>query len=186
MKKAAVIVLTVFLLTFISACTATPSENPVPPGTNQSNETDQPVNDTPATYGVGDSAELGGWSFTLDAFEFMEKVDGDFNSYAAPDEGCQFGVVSLSVTNSDTSAAVFLPTFSTSNDVRAKIMCGEYEFSATNLLAHSNDLHDETINPLVTVSGIIAFNIPQSVVDGSDTLTFVLTQGDDTLVFTLR
>jgi predicted nucleic acid-binding protein len=92
----------------------------------------------------------------------------------------------MSVTNSGTSADIFLPSVYTSANVRAKIIYGEYEYSATNLLVVSSDLHDETINPLVTISGVIAFNIPDSVADSTDPLVLMLEEGTNTLEFTLR
>jgi hypothetical protein len=137
------------------------------------------------THGVGDAGNLGDWGITLDAFEFTDRVDGDY-AYCSPDEGCQYGLVSMSVTNSGTSADIFLPSVYTSANVRAKIIYGEYEYSATNLLVVSSDLHDETINPLVTISGVIAFNIPDSVADSTDPLVLMLEEGTNTLEFTLR
>lgn len=180
MKKRSIVAFSIALLLLFNLCACSASQ--------QSSADDPPTSEapTPVDNLVGDTAELGDWSITLENFEFLDRIDNSFNTYAAPDEGCRFGVVSLSVTNNATSAASFLPTFSTSSSVRAKIMCGEYEFSATNLLAHSEDLHDEMLNPLVTLSGIIAFNIPESVADGADPLMLVLTEGKNALEFILR
>lgn len=178
--KRKIIAYSIALLLLFALCACSASQ--------RSNAEDPPPSEepTPVENLVGDTAELGDWSITLEAFEFLDRIDSSFNTYAAPDEGCRFGVVSLSVKNNATRTASFLPTFSTSSSVRAKIMCGEYEFSATNLLAHSEDLHDETLNPLVTLSGIIAFNIPESVAGGADPLMLVLTESKNTLEFTLR
>ena len=180
-------VISAMLLFALTACGNTTQQvtsDSANPGASQS---EAPV-DTPevSAYAVGDTVELNDWSIELTAFEFADKIDGDFNMYVSPDEGCKFGVAHLSITNNAKEAANFLPTLSLSGDVRARVLCGEYEFSPTNLLSIGDDLHDETLNPLVTVSGIIAFNVPDSVVDGADPLILALEESGETLEFTLR
>lgn len=194
MKRICTAILSAALLLALAACGSTPPDNSgseEPGGSQPQNQTQEPVETPPetpevTTYAVGDEAELNDWGISLTEFEFTDRIDGDYNIYVSPDEGCKLAVAHLSVTNNATEAASFLPTFSMNDDVRARIMSGEYEFQATNLLAITEDLHDETLNPLVTVSGIIAFNIPDSIVDGTEPLVLVLEESSETLEFTLR
>lgn len=136
---------------------------------------------------VGEAGDLEDWGVTVTNFEITDRIDSDYGIYFSPDEGNHYGVVYLSVTNNGKEAANFLPTFSLSDDVQAEICFGDgYEFSATNLLGHSEELHDSTLNPLTTKEGFIVFSLPDAVTSSEEPLSFKLTAGSDTLTYMLR
>lgn len=139
-----------------------------------------------APLSVGESAELGNWSVSVTGFEFSTRIDNGYG-YFEPGEGNQYGVVSASITNNGTEADSFLPSFGFGDDVVSKIIYdGQYEYSSAQLLAYDADLHDEFLNPLSSASGVIVFELPESVVNGSESLTIDFTSGSDSIAFTLR
>lgn len=94
-------------------------------------------------------------------------------------------MVTLSVKNTTTAADTFLPSFSKRNDVRAKLLYQtEYEFSATNMLGHSDELHDTTLNPLSSIEGLIAFQIVEEEAVPEE-LELVLSQGKESVTYRL-
>lgn len=135
---------------------------------------------------VGESTELGDWTISVTAFEFLSKISDSLFSYK-PDSGSQYGVVSVSITNNGTTADSFLPSFGFGDDVAAKIIYnGQYEFSSTNLLSYDEDLHDKFLNPLTSASGVIVFELPDSVVNGAESLSIKFASGANTVEFALR
>lgn len=146
------------------------------------NETESEVSELQ----IGDTAELGDWSISVTGFELTTKIDNGY-TYFSPGEGNQYGVVSVTVTNNGTEADSFLPSFGFGDDVTAKIYYnGQYEYSSTQLLAYDKDLHDEFLNPLSSASGIIAFELPDAVANGSESLNITFSAGTPSVAFSLK
>ena len=140
-----------------------------------------------AAFAVGETSTLGDWGITVSGFEVKDRIDSDYGTYFSPENGNRFGVVSLTVTNNGKSSASFLPSFSLSDDVSAKIYFGDgYEYSATSLLGHDQDMHDATLNPLTSKEGIIAFDLPNAVTNSEDLLVFTLSAGSESVTYALR
>lgn len=200
MKKAVSIIVLLCLLLSMAACanlyapisnqtpsSSTPTSTGAASEPEAETETEPPAQteDDTALH-VGDTVELEHWSVTLDNFELVTKIDGDYYSSFYPKDGSKYGVVSLTATNNGTTADTFLPSFSLGDDVRCLILSGEYEFSASNLLGHSDDMHDTTMNPLMSSSGIIAFEIPDSIAESEAPLLFAISCDDTYVSFALR
>lgn len=135
---------------------------------------------------IGDSATLGDWSITVSDFYFTDKIKNGEFFYFSPEEGSLYAVVSAQVTNNGKESDTFLPSFSTSSDVRATIYYSEeYEYSASVLLM-DEDLHNTTLNPLTSKSGIIAFDLPEMMETSEETLSITFTAGRDKVTFSLR
>lgn len=192
MKKFMLSLLGVSLL-LLSACnstnlTATEDNNQLKKPDIETEQISEPT-PTPGTslLSIGDSAPLGDWEISVTDFYYTDKIDMSSYTYYHPDEGNQYAVVVAQVTNNGTAMGTFLPTYSMSNDVRAKIYYADkYEYSASVLFGVDDDLHDETLNPLTSKEGIIVFSIPDAVVDGEDSLVIILSSGHDELTFSLR
>ncbi len=207
MKKLLPIALALLLL---AGCSAKPStsEPSVTPSTEATPETSSPSESeaqvespTPAmeapaapseeppvetAFAIGDTATLGDWEINVTEFEFTTNIKADYGSFS-PEDGNQYGVAYVSVTNTGKESGRFLPSIGMNDDVQAKILYGDgYEFSAANLLGHSDDLHDSALNPLTSKNGLIAFQLPQTVADSTDPLTLVFSAGKDKVTFTLR
>lgn len=191
MKKVVLLILALTLALSLAACeagpeTAEPNATPTP-STPSPEPTPSPTPETTA-LAVGTEATLGDWNITVTGFEFMESIAGDYYGSFVPSEGNQYAVVSVSIYNAGKSADTFLPSYSFGDDIRAKIIYGDgYEFSATSLLAYDADLHDEYVNPLSSASGIIAFEVPMTVVENAaEPLSILFSAGSTEIEYQLR
>lgn len=192
MKKTLIILLLTTL--FLTSCGTPQQGSAQPPEPAQNSEAaptpEQTPEPTPEPTAephnqVGDTVMLGDWEITLLGCEITEKVSvNQYLSFKA-DDGNKYVIVTLTVKNTATTADSFLPSFSMGNDVSAKLLYqGEYEFSASNLLGHSDELHDKTLNPLSTAEGLIAFEVADEAAVLEE-LELELSQGKESVTYRL-
>ena len=116
----------------------------------------------------------------------VDSIPDEYGTFS-PDAGNKYLVVSISVTNNGKTADTFLPSFGMGDDVQAKLLYGDgYEFSSTQLLGYSKSLHDQTLNPLSTKEGDIAFEIPDSVASATDEIVLQFKAGNNSLNIKVR
>ena len=140
-----------------------------------------------STLAIGDVAELGDFSVSVTGFDLSTRIDVGYSSYYSPDEGNQYGIVSMSVTNNGTEAQTFWPSFSLGDDINGVVIYDNtYEYTSTQLLTYDEDLHDKFLNPLTSAEGNIVFTLPDSVVNGDGPLAIELSYGDDVATFALK
>ena len=190
-RKIATLILFGAMMMSLAACSNPEGENTTPQGSNEpevnepANSPSEAVTENP-NLAIGDTAEIGSWSVSVTSFEYSTRIDNGY-SYFSPDDGNQYAVVSMTVTNNGTSSATFWPSFSLGDDISGIVVYdGKYEYSSTQLLAYDDDLHDESMNPLTTASGVIVFEVPETVVNGEGTLTITISAGSDSATFSLR
>ena len=147
----------------------------------------QPEESPETIYETGNSASLKDWTINVTDAQIVDSIAADYGSFEPKEEGNKFIQVFVTVNNDGKQADRFLPSYSIGDDVNAKILYSDgYEFTATNLLGYSNDLHDSTINPLSSQTGEIAFEIPSTVAESTDELLIQFSSGNDTLKFKVR
>ena len=147
----------------------------------------QPEESPETIYETGNSASLKDWTINVTDAQIVDSIAADYGSFEPKEEGNKFIQVFVTVNNDGKQADRFLPCYSIGDDVNAKILYSDgYEFTATNLLGYSNDLHDSTINPLSSQTGEIAFEIPSTVAESTDELLIQFSSGNDTLKFKVR
>lgn len=169
--------------------------------TNKNNNSNQSIQSEPSIdsdtnisseepmdlYNIGDAATLNDWSINVTNMQIVTSIPDDFISFSPNEEGNQYVQLFVTITNNGKQLDTFLPTVSFGNQVKARILYGDgYEFSPTNLLGYSNDLHDSGVNPLSSKTGEIAFNIPQSVATATEQLVVEFRAGSKTVEFKLR
>ncbi|KAK9679475.1 hypothetical protein QE152_g39972 [Popillia japonica] len=73
-------------------------------------------------------------------------------------------------------------------DVRSKILYQDkYEYSGTNLLGYGDDLHNKSLNPLTTLTGVLAFEVVDEAANSnSGELQLVFTLGKETVIYDLK
>ena len=141
---------------------------------------------TADTIQIGEAGVLGDWGITASDAQYLDSIPDGYGSFS-PDDGNKYLVVSISVTNNGKSASNFLPSFGMNNDVRAKILYGDgYEFSTTQLLGYSRNLHNESLNPLSTKEGDVVFEIPNNIADSSEELILCFSAGNSELNIKIR
>ena len=130
------------------------------------------------------SYEIGTWEVSFINANFQKSISSGFLTEFKAEEGSQFLVIKLKVTNKGKKMNTLLPAFSVGDDVNVKVFHDEYTFSASNLIGLSNDLHYTYLNPLESKEGIIAFSIPEDIIQKGN-LVFVITSGQNDLTFTV-
>lgn len=138
-------------------------------------------------YNLGEAAQLKDWEITVTNTQIVDSISADYGSFTPNEEGNKFVQVFVTVENKGKQAGKFLPSFGYGDDVSAKLLYGDgYEFTATQLLGYSNDLHDSTVNPLSSQSGEVAFEIPETVASATDELIISFSSGNDIVNYKLR
>ena len=127
------------------------------------------------------------WAITVSNTEITDYIKENDYAGFTPDDDNRYLAIEISVTNNGKSASTFLPSFGIGDSISAKILYqNDYEFSSTNLLGYSKGMHDSTINPFSTKTGVIAFEIPDSVASSEDELLLVISAGNKNLQFKIR
>lgn len=197
MKKLMLIAITAALLVSTTACGS--SENNQTVGTAETttkvqttdnqNEQEQ-VNETSPTetlYKIGDTITIDEWEITLNSAEVTDRIDNGNSGmfYFSPKEGSKYLVVNATVKNLSKDSKTFLPTVYMNSDVKATVHYQEYEFTSTNLLGCSDDLHSTSLNPLSSKTGIIAFEIAEDVLSSLDEFELVFSTKNESYAFAL-
>lgn len=163
-----------------------PSEDSSQSDTKQPDDASSPAANTGA-LGIGDSATIGDWDITVTDFYYTDRIETGTLGYYHPDDGSQYAVIAARVTNNGTASDIFLPTISGNDDVEAHLYyAGKYTYAPSMFIGVDGDLGSDVINPLASKDGIIAFSVPDVVVDGADSLSVSFTCGGDELSFSLR
>lgn len=193
-RKLLIIVLTSVLFVNCTACGNNNSGNSrntsAPEISNEEPETSLETEESSETiYKIGESASLKDWTISVTDTKIVDSIASDYGygSFNPKEEGNKYAQVFVTVNNDGKQADNFLPTISIGKQVNAKILYADgYEFSATNLLGYSNDLHDSTINPLSSRTGEIVFEIPSTVAESEDELLIQFSLGNDIIQFKIR
>lgn len=135
---------------------------------------------------VGQMAVVGDWEIILDSFEITDAIDNTFGSFV-PADGNKYVVANITVKNTGTSADTFIGSYTFgSDDIKSKILYqGKYEYSGTNLLGHSDDLHNKSLNPLTSLTGILAFEIVDEAAN-SEELQLTFSLGKESVAYDLK
>lgn len=137
-------------------------------------ESSEPVKDY---FAIGDSCDLQDWNVTVTDVSFETQIDVSYGHYNA-DKGNQYVIVGLSIVNNGSREDTIFPYFSLGSALSAKIYYqDEYEYTPDNLISLDEDLHGETIAPLATASGVIVFELPETVINGTDPLILKIYEG---------
>lgn len=138
-------------------------------------------------YALGNSAELKDWSINVSDVKIVDSIAGSLGSFSPKEEGNTYLQVFVTVDNIGKTADSFLPSFAIGDDVIAKVLYSDgYEFTASNLLGYTNDLHDSSINPLSSKTGEIVYEIPSQVADSEEALLLQFSSGNESVTFNLR
>lgn len=136
---------------------------------------------------IGKEGTLKDWSISVTNSEITDSIkENDYYGFT-PEAGNKFMAIDITATNNGKNSATFLPSFNMGDDISVKLLYqGEYEFSASNLLGYSKSLYDTSVNPLSTKSGMVAFEIPDSVASADEELVLVISAGKDALQIKVR
>ncbi len=190
MKKKIVALVGILACMSVAACAKTQTED----GTSQSKtegdtkETQESTTKKEDTiYNIGDNVSLKDWGITVTEFKVVDSIAADYGSFTPKEEGNKYAQLFVTVANNGKEADNFLPTVGMGDDVSVKLLYGDgYEFTASNLLGYSEDLHDSHINPLSSKNGEIAFAIPDSVASAADEILIQFKSKNDIIKIKVR
>lgn len=135
---------------------------------------------------MGQTATIDCWDITVSQMQILDAVSNGYGQFE-PGEGNKYLLISLSAANNGKESASFLPSFSMTDDIRAKLIYGDgYEFDQTNLIGYDRSMLDCVVNPLSSAEGDIAFEIPNTVAESTDKMILEFSCGNDKLDFVIR
>lgn len=135
---------------------------------------------------LGDKATVGNWKFTVKGISVKGKIpNGDYYAFE-PDKGEKFVCISVSVKNNGKEEATFLPRIAYNDDVIAQLYYDDYEYKATELVSYDKDLCGESIKPLTSKKGLIAFAVPAKVAKKKGKLTLKIGTTDESVTYSLK
>jgi hypothetical protein len=118
---------------------------------------------------IGDKVDVGEVSYVVEKIETSQTAGGEYLNTTA--KGVYL-IVSISITNNSNEALTISESF-------FKIICGEKEYladsAATLYASDDQSLWFDSINPDLTTTGVVVFDVSQAVVDSSDTMLQVQT-----------
>ena len=125
---------------------------------------------------IGETTTIGDFEFTIHSFETKSTISaGSMMQYSA-DKGSTYVIVNITIKNVSKSMSKFLPMVNMRDDQRSVIKLGEIEFARSSFLALQGYLADESLQPLQTKEGFLAFEIPDEALKEAG-LTFVYKSG---------
>lgn len=139
-----------------------------------------------ASLAFGETGTIGNWNVTVIGSETAKRVDEDMMYFEAS-EGNQYIMIDTTVENTGKQAASFLSMVTVDGDPNVKLIYGDgYEYKPTGLMGSEKDLQDVSVNPLEKKEGRITFEVPDTVVESDEPITLTITNGTDTLNYTIR
>ena len=133
---------------------------------------------------MGTEGTLKTWNVTVSSMDFTDSISDNEYTAFKPQEGNLYLSIAISVKNTGKQADIFLPSYGFGDDISAKVLYGDgYEYSSTNLLGYSKELHNVSLNPLSSTDSEITFALPIEVAESSVPLVLRLTSGKETLSY---
>ncbi|MBD5137303.1 MAG: DUF4352 domain-containing protein [Lachnospiraceae bacterium] len=149
--------------------------------------TEEPTTEEPAIiYNIGDTAELENWEINIAEMQIVDSVEDSIMIYKANEEGDKLVKVSATATNKGDEASTFCPSYGYSDDLIAKVINGEDEYSALILLGYGDGMHNKKVEAQASISGNMVFEIPESVASAEDELIVKFTYKGKELNFKVR
>lgn len=200
--KISISLLSVLLVLALTSCAPTGAASTTNAASNAQRNTESAQNNTaaensgsedselqnPAVIELGETAKFSNWEVTPESFVIATEVSSSYITFS-PDEGNRYFVSEMTVKNVGKEAALFLPPiYNTNKDLRITVWFdNEYEFSSATLLAHTEDLHSKTLNPLTSKTGILAFQLPIEVIEDTEkSLVMRISLGKDFVDYSIR
>ena len=192
MIKKKLLVVTVLSVMAIggTACSSNTSTEPVvkndtATGTTTT-ETPETTTEAAASLALGEAGTIGNWQVAVTGSETAKRVDEDMMYFEAS-EGNQYIMIDVTVENTGKQAASFLSMVTIDGSPDAKLIYGDgYEYKPTGLIGSEKELQDVSVSPLEKKNGRITFEVPDTVVESDEPITLTITNGTDTLNYTIR
>lgn len=165
----------VFLL-IVSMDDSEPTVDPDVSQTVQSAEEDQ----EPEPVFSPVSTTLSNWEISVNDYELLDSVDISLLYEYQANEGSQYCAVDLTAKNIGSEADIFLPLLAYGDCTVAHLKWNGYTFSRSTMFLTGEEISMESLNPLVSTSGKVVFEIPNEAATSDLPLIFVISAGEET------
>lgn len=131
---------------------------------------------------------------TLGNFEIMvmgtdcpNEIKNEFGGIFTPNEGSYYCLTYINVKNIGDSIDSFFDLYPYPNSPTISLVYGnKYRYSPTTLIGYESDLHNKGLNPLESVTGTIAFSVPDEMRDWPGPITVEISQGSQTVGYRVQ
>ncbi|GAB0167449.1 DUF4352 domain-containing protein [Lysinibacillus sp. CTST325] len=131
---------------------------------------------------VGEKFTLKDWEVTLESFKFDKSVsDGQMSSSA--DEGNKFLLLNFKITNNGTEADSLIKNGG-GTSIKA-VYNNKYDYD-TSVTLIDGDLHHQNIRPLSSSEGFVVITVPDTVVEGKESINLFLENEKDKVQINIR
>ncbi len=138
-------------------------------------------------FGMDEPVIVGNWELTLHSSEIVKTIDnGIFGSKAG--EGCQYVKARISVANVGLREDTFLPMMSMSPNLSIGVTDASLEsfYEYAELIGMSGYLSSELLEPGESEEGDLAFEVPETLLQGDSPLYIVVICGYQIVVFPIQ
>lgn len=137
---------------------------------------------------LGKKGTVGDWKICVKKVASTKKIKNGEYRYYSPKKGNSYVYFTFSVRNTGKTAQQFLPRVGYENTMLSAFLYykGEYEYKPTELLSYDKDLIGDTIQPLTTENGIIAFEVPKKVAKNKKQLTLKIGTKTEYLIYSAK
>lgn len=137
---------------------------------------------------LGKKGTVGDWKICVKKAASTKKIkDGEYRYYS-PKKGNSYVYFTIAVRNTGKTATEFLPRVGYENTMLNATLYykGDYEYKPIELLSYDKDLIGDTIQPLTTENGIIAFEVPKKVAKNKKQLTLKIGTKAEYLIYSAK
>ncbi|GED62526.1 DUF4352 domain-containing protein [Lysinibacillus fusiformis] len=131
---------------------------------------------------IGETFKLEDWEVTLESFEFNKTIIRESVSTEA-NEGNKFLILNFNVINNGTEADQLMKPRDGASIKAVFNDKYDYEISLTLM---DGDLHHENVRPLSTAKGFVAIEMPDNVVEASESISIFMEKEEDKVQINIR
>lgn len=131
------------------------------------------------------SGTVGNWEITVNDFSYTNSISAGVLHEYRSEENSKYCVVNITVKNIGQEMATFFPIVYYGNTTIAKIKWNDLEYTRSGLMFSKDNLSSEDLNPLVSTSGDVVFELPNEIIDSDTSPILVFSYGSDSLSFEL-
>lgn len=153
MKKTTIFIMFLISLIFLSSCSSDKDNN-----TDNSNNDGDTSQEEVIPFKIGNTADFENWQITVKNISFKDELTFSSSISYKPESNKKYAVIEITVKNTGSTSATFLPMITISGGITAKILYDNTnELSAAIFSGQTESLVDKEIASLQTVNGILAY-----------------------------
>lgn len=131
---------------------------------------------------IGETFKLEDWEVALESFEFNQTISRDTMSSKAG-EGNKFLILNFKVVNNGTEANQLM---NQNDGITLKAVYNDKYTYNESLTLIDGDLHHENVRPLSSLEGFVVVEMPDNVVEATESIKLYLEKEDSKVQINIR